>query len=34
MLIREFADWECAFLSAALNGRLADADPEGKVQAK
>jgi putative intracellular protease/amidase len=34
VLISEFADWESAFVAAALNGGLADADPEGKIAPK
>lgn len=34
VLISEFADWESAFVAAALNGGLADADPEGQVVPK
>lgn len=34
VLVSEYADWECAFISAVLNGGLADADPEGNIQAK
>lgn len=34
VLVSEFADWESAFISASLNGGLADADVDGKINPK
>lgn len=34
VLISEFADWESAFITASLNGGLADADPDGNAKPK